>query len=246
MPVNPMFVEYRVPPSPRSVNTWHRSALRNQRGPTWAPQHIRSPGTTAETYSTWCIAFGGRSFTCMSTGVPSSNVVLTDTVNGFHSGYESKSRRIDQTRSCGASISISELIRRGSRGTNPNVVNCPTMKVALVAIAGAAGALARYGIGVAVGVRSFPWATLGINLTGSFVLGLILTIGTQRGWAETTTVPIAVGFLGAYTTFSTFSFETYTLLRTDRTAVAVAYVGVSVVGGIAAAALGYAAARAVA
>ena len=118
------------------------------------------------------------------------------------------------------------------------------MKVALVALAGAAGALARYGIGVAVGVRSFPWATLGINLTGSFVLGLILTAGTERGWPETTTVPLAIGFLGAYTTFSTFSFESYTLLRTDRAAMALVYVSVSVVGGILAAGLGYATARA--
>ena|SRR5688500_3021127 len=120
------------------------------------------------------------------------------------------------------------------------------MKVALVGLAGAAGALARYGLGVAVGVRSFPWATLGINLTGSFLLGLVLTAGIERGWPETTTVPIAVGFLGAYTTFSTFSFETYTLLRTDRAALAAIYVGVSVIGGIAAAAVGYAAARALA
>lgn len=105
------------------------------------------------------------------------------------------------------------------------------MKVGLVALAG---------------VRSFPWATLGINLTGSFVLGLIITAGTERGWPDTTTVPIAVGFLGAYTTFSTFSFETYTLLRTDRAAVAMIYISVSMVGGILAAALGYVTARAVA
>jgi CrcB protein len=120
------------------------------------------------------------------------------------------------------------------------------MKVALVALAGAAGALTRYGLGVAVGIRSFPWATLGINLTGSFLLGLILTAGTDRGWPETTTVPIAVGFLGAYTTFSTFSFETYTLLRTDRAGVALLYVVASLAGGVLAAALGYATARAVA
>lgn len=113
-----------------------------------------------------------------------------------------------------------------------------------MALAGAAGALSRYGIGVAVGVRSFPWATLGINLTGSFVLGVLLTLGAERGWPETTTVPLAVGFLGAYTTFSTFSFETQTMLRTGRTTAAVVYVGVSMIGGIVAAALGYAAANA--
>ncbi len=120
------------------------------------------------------------------------------------------------------------------------------MKVALVAAAGAVGALTRYGIGVWVGVRSFPWTTLGINITGSFLLGLLLTVGTERGWSETATVPLAVGFLGAYTTFSTFSYETQTFLRTDRTGTALVYIGVSVVGGIAAAALGYVTGRAVA
>jgi CrcB protein len=120
------------------------------------------------------------------------------------------------------------------------------MKVGLVAVAGAVGALARYGIGLAVGVRSFPWATLGINVTGSFLVGVVLTMGVERGWPETTTVPLAVGFLGAYTTFSTFSFETYTLLRTDRAVLAVTYVGASFVGGVCAAALGYVAARAIA
>src|SRR5688572_8832808 len=46
-----------------------------------------------------------------------------------------------------------------------------TVKVLLIAVAGAAGALARYGIGTAVGPRDFPWQTLGINLAGSFALG---------------------------------------------------------------------------
>ncbi|MEO7554995.1 MAG: fluoride efflux transporter CrcB [Acidimicrobiales bacterium] len=118
------------------------------------------------------------------------------------------------------------------------------MKVALVALAGAAGALSRYGVGVAIGVRTFPWATLGINLAGSFVLGLVLTAGADRGWPETTTVPLAVGFLGAFTTFSTFSYETQTFLRTDKVGQAAVYVSVSLVGGVVAAALGYAAGKA--
>ena len=65
------------------------------------------------------------------------------------------------------------------------------MKAALVGIAGAFGALARYGIGLAVGSRPFPWATLGINLSGSFLLGFVLAFGIERGWSETTTVPLA-------------------------------------------------------
>lgn len=116
----------------------------------------------------------------------------------------------------------------------------------LIAIAGAAGALARYGIGIAVGERTFPWVTLGINLTGSFFLGFVLAFGLERGWSEAMTVPIAVGFLGAYTTFSTFSHETFTLARTDRVPLAAIYVAVSLIGGVIAAGAGYALARRIA
>jgi CrcB protein len=117
------------------------------------------------------------------------------------------------------------------------------VQVVLIAIAGAAGALSRYGISSAVGGRSFPWATAGINLVGSFALGLVLHLAQRRGWPDELTLPVAVGFLGAFTTFSTFSVETFDLLRTDQTVQAALYVGLSVGGGLAAAALGYAAAR---
>ena len=116
----------------------------------------------------------------------------------------------------------------------------------LVALGGAAGALARYAIGVRLGARSFPWATLAVNLSGCFLLGLVLGgLGPAR-WSASTTTAVAVGVLGAYTTFSTFGFETLALLRTDRFAAAAAYVGLSVVGGLAAAAAGYAGGRALA
>jgi CrcB protein len=113
------------------------------------------------------------------------------------------------------------------------------LKIGLIALAAAAGALSRYGLGRAIGVRSFPWATLGINLSGSLLLGLVVAIGIERSWSETTMVPLTVGFLGAYTTFSTFSYETYTLMRTDRSSQAAVYVLVSVVGGVFAAFAGY-------
>jgi CrcB protein len=120
------------------------------------------------------------------------------------------------------------------------------MQVILIAVAGAAGALSRYGIGSAVGPRSFPWATLGINVAGAFALGLVVRVALLRDWPTTLTFPIAIGFLGAFTTFSTFSVETFELLRSDRAPAAAAYVGVSVLGGVTAAAIGYAAGRAVA
>ena len=118
------------------------------------------------------------------------------------------------------------------------------MRIALIGLAGAAGALGRYGLGVVIGLRTFPWTTLGINLAGSFLLGLLLVIAGERGWPDTVTLPLAIGFLGAFTTFSTFSYEAFTLARTDREAMALAYVAASVLGGFAMAAAGYVTGRA--
>jgi fluoride exporter len=101
------------------------------------------------------------------------------------------------------------------------------------------GALCRYGIGVAVGPRSFPWSTLGINVAGSFVLGVLVEVAVTRGWSPDVTAPLAVGFLGAFTTFSTFAVESDLFLRTDRVGTAFVYVVVSVGLGLAAATTGY-------
>jgi CrcB protein len=112
------------------------------------------------------------------------------------------------------------------------------MRLLLVGVAGAAGALSRYGIGLVIGPRTFPWATLMINITGSFLLGVVLTVATTRHWSLDVSTPIAVGFLGAYTTFSTFAWEGLTLGRTDRMPAAIGYVAVSVALGLLAAAAG--------
>ena len=117
------------------------------------------------------------------------------------------------------------------------------MSTLLVAIAGAAGAVLRYRIGVAVGVAAFPWPTLAVNLTGSFLLAAVLASPATR-WSPTATTSVTVGLLGAYTTFSTFGYETFMLLRTGRVSAAVLYAALSVLGGVAAAAVGYATSRA--
>jgi CrcB protein len=119
------------------------------------------------------------------------------------------------------------------------------VRTAIVALAGSIGAVTRYRIGVAVGVRTFPWATLAINVTGCFLLAALLAGPGNGRWSMTATTAVAVGFLGAYTTFSTFGYETFTLLRTDRPAAAFGYVALSLAGGIGASALGYVAGRAV-
>ena len=113
------------------------------------------------------------------------------------------------------------------------------MTALAVAAAGAVGALLRWRIGVAIGLRAFPWATLTVNVVGCFALAAVLAGPGAARWSPTTTTAVAVGLLGSFTTFSTFGYETFTLLRTDEPGRAAAYVGLSLTGGLAATALGW-------
>lgn len=115
------------------------------------------------------------------------------------------------------------------------------MKVLLVAIFGSLGALSRYGISTAIGPRSFPYATMAINVAGSFALGVVLTLATQKIRPDLATA-LAIGFLGAFTTFSTLSWDTFSLLRDGRPIAALTNAVFSLFAGITAAALGYLAA----
>ena len=112
------------------------------------------------------------------------------------------------------------------------------MRYVWVGLGGAFGSVVRYAIGVRVDQSHFPWATLGINLSGSFVLGLFLTV-TLGHLSVAVITPVAVGVLGGFTTFSTFAWEGFTHARTGRASIAFAYIAVSVVGGLLAAAGGY-------
>lgn len=108
-----------------------------------------------------------------------------------------------------------------------------------VALAGALGASLRYAVGVAVGARAFPWATLGINVTGSFLLAFLVT-GPLAGRLSTPGgIAVTVGLLGAFTTFSTFGWETVALVQDGRGAAAATYVAGSVLLGLAGAGLGH-------
>lgn len=113
------------------------------------------------------------------------------------------------------------------------------LRAAVVGVAGALGALTRYWIGIAIGARAFPWATLTINVVGSFALGFVLAGPGATRWSTTVTTAVAVGFLGAFTTFSTFAFETTTMMRSQRTVASVAYVVASVALSLGASAAGY-------
>ena len=117
------------------------------------------------------------------------------------------------------------------------------MRYIWVGAAGALGSVARYAIGLNVDQQRFPWATLAINLTGAFALGLFLTLGLGR-LSPSVMTPVAVGLIGGYTTFSTFAWEGFTIGRSGRAGVAFVYVAVSVVGGLLTAGAGYAAGRA--
>jgi fluoride exporter len=106
------------------------------------------------------------------------------------------------------------------------------MRVLLVGLAGATGAMARYGVHLLVGVRPFPWSTLIINLLGSFLVGSVLAIAASRNWSPEVIAPVTVGFLGAFTTFSTFTWEAFTLGRSDQMLEAAGYVTASVAIGL--------------
>jgi fluoride exporter len=117
-------------------------------------------------------------------------------------------------------------------------------KTLWVALGGVLGANARYWLGVWSLSRSgsgFPWGTLVINVTGSLMLGLVYGLFTAKfggKHAETLRLALGTGFLGAYTTFSTFSYETLVLAEHGHWQRAVAYVVASVVLGLVGAWLG--------
>jgi fluoride exporter len=120
--------------------------------------------------------------------------------------------------------------------------------VIAIAVAGAAGALARYGLEGFVSRRqsgAFPWGTFVVNVTGAFALGLVFTLATERwGLAAWLRSALTIGFLGAYTTFSTFSFESYRLAADRAIGLAAANVLGSCAAGLTAVYLGVVLARA--
>jgi CrcB protein len=117
----------------------------------------------------------------------------------------------------------------------------------MIALGGALGALARYQLATAIQARipaGFPWGTFVVNVTGCFVMGIAATMMTERlvvhpSWRFL----IPIGFIGAYTTFSTFAFETFQAITEGAWAVGAANVFGSVAAGYAALWLGVILAR---
>ena len=118
----------------------------------------------------------------------------------------------------------------------------PTML--LVALGGALGTLARYGVGLAAVPfsQTLPWGTIGINIAGSMLIGFFGTLTLAQGRypvAEPIRLFVMVGFCGGFTTFSSFSLQTLDLLRSGATGRAAVNVGLSVVLCLGAVALGH-------
>jgi fluoride exporter len=115
--------------------------------------------------------------------------------------------------------------------------------VAGLMVAGAVGAVLRYLVDRLIQRRmrsDFPYGTLAINVSGSLILGFLTGAALHHGLAIAWVTVLGTGLIGAYTTFSTFTFDTFRLLGSDAPSMAVANVVVSVVAGLGAAAAGLA------
>ena len=110
-----------------------------------------------------------------------------------------------------------------------------------VFVGGGLGSLVRYTAqGVVLQDSLFPWATLSINIAGSFLIGLIWSVSAEASWFVTWgRYLIVVGFLGGFTTFSTFSFETLQLFEQGRGLVAMGYAITSLLSCLLAVYVGY-------
>lgn len=110
-----------------------------------------------------------------------------------------------------------------------------------VVAAGAVGAPLRYLSDTAIGHRNrgvFPWGTLAVNTAGSLLAGFLSGLAIHHGLSDPTRTVLAVGFCGALTTFSTFTYETVHLIEQGAIPEAIRNTAVTLALGVAAAATG--------
>jgi CrcB protein len=106
--------------------------------------------------------------------------------------------------------------------------------VLVVAVGAAIGGVSRYMIATMFN-KTFPFGTLGINISGCFVIGIVAALCHKHNWPMDVRLFLTVGFCGGYTTFSAFSLETITLMEQGHAVEAFSYVALSVVLSLAAA-----------
>lgn len=111
-----------------------------------------------------------------------------------------------------------------------------------VGIAAAAGAVSRYLLDLFVAhlhERTFPWGTFVVNVSGCLALGLVIGLGLHHGLSAGTTTVAGVGFLGGYTTWSTYMWESLALSESGAYGQAALNLAGSIAAGLAAAAAGF-------
>lgn len=109
----------------------------------------------------------------------------------------------------------------------------------MVALGGAVGAVLRFYVAQSIPAESFPWATLTVNLVGSLLLGSLTALAAAALIGEQQALLLGMGILGAFTTMSTFSLETATLLDDERWLSALGYLALTLVLGPMMAILGW-------
>ncbi len=122
------------------------------------------------------------------------------------------------------------MIRAGNQGIGI------LEKIAYLALAGAAGTLARYGVGLLFqrdGADSMSWGIFVANMAGALLFGIVWALSEERGWiGENLRLVILVGFMGAFTTFSTFAFDNLQMARASEWGWFAANLALTNIGGL--------------
>jgi len=110
----------------------------------------------------------------------------------------------------------------------------------LVGLGGGIGSICRYAASLVIHSRHFPYATLAVNILGSFIIGLVFALSMQENSLSANwKLFLVTGICGGFTTFSAFSLENMGLLQSGKTGLAFLYIALSIILGIVATFAGY-------
>jgi CrcB protein len=109
-----------------------------------------------------------------------------------------------------------------------------------VAVGGALGSISRWGIAKFISTTSgFPWPTFLVNLSGSLLIGFIFFMAEKNNWNTQVNLLLITGFLGGFTTFSSFGLELFQQVRASHYTLAMIYTSTSLIGGLVCVYFGY-------